>query len=387
MAPDYDYIIAGGGCAGLSLAYALAHSPLQDRRVLIVDREAKAKNDRTWSYWTDHANQFDHIVLKNWQKITFIGDDYHHVSQLEQYRYQTIRGEDFYREIKEKIASKPNFSWLFGEVAQVADQGDTALVEVNGQQFTAHYVFDSLYRPEQYGPHAADYHFTLQHFKGYVVRTPQPAFDPETITMFDFRTEQKDGAFFFYVLPFTADTALVEYTGFSKGLLPLDEYDAELRAYLRDTLQLTDYEIIEEEFGAIPMTDYAFPAREGRVVKIGVQGGQSKPSTGYAFYRIQQQVAALVKSLAETGAPFAVPRPKPQFRAYDSLLLNILHRDGEQIKPIFTQMFARNPIERILRFLNEDSSLYEDLCIITSVPPKPFLQAIRNVFLSPRLIK
>jgi 2-polyprenyl-6-methoxyphenol hydroxylase-like FAD-dependent oxidoreductase len=45
----YDFIIVGGGVAGLTLAYQLVHSPLADRSILIVDRVTKNKNDRTLS--------------------------------------------------------------------------------------------------------------------------------------------------------------------------------------------------------------------------------------------------------------------------------------------------------------------------------------------------
>ena len=47
----YDFILAGGGAAGRSLAYHLARSPLRDRSILIVDRSLRARPDRTWAYW------------------------------------------------------------------------------------------------------------------------------------------------------------------------------------------------------------------------------------------------------------------------------------------------------------------------------------------------
>ncbi len=47
-----DYIIAGGGMAGLSLAYYLNESrSLRDKKVLIIDRDAKTANDHTWCFW------------------------------------------------------------------------------------------------------------------------------------------------------------------------------------------------------------------------------------------------------------------------------------------------------------------------------------------------
>ena len=44
-AAQYDFVIAGGGLSGLSLAYHLAHSPLGDKSILIVDQSPKSQND------------------------------------------------------------------------------------------------------------------------------------------------------------------------------------------------------------------------------------------------------------------------------------------------------------------------------------------------------
>ncbi|MCU0451031.1 MAG: lycopene cyclase family protein [Bernardetiaceae bacterium] len=384
--PDFDYLIAGGGCAGLSLLYALLQSPLSGRKILVADREQKTKNDRTWSFWADSPTPFDHLAVKSWRQIEFLSDNFQQTSVLEKFTYRTIRGADFYQAVYQLAADRANVCFVQGEITELRNTDDHVEITVGGQRYTAAWAFDSLYDPTRFHAAQPGYHFILQHFKGYVIRTEASRFDPEKITLHDFRTEQKDGAFFFYVLPFAPNRALVEYTGFSKQLLPRPEYEAELRDYIHNTLKISDYEIEEEEFGAIPMTDFPFARQTGRIVKIGVQGGQAKPSTGYAFYRIQQQTAQLVRALVTTGRPPA-SKPSRQFIAFDSLLLNILHRNGPSIKAIFTQLFAKNPIERVLRFLNETTTPFENLLIMASVPAKPFLISIKNVFLSGRLVK
>ncbi|WP_250632206.1 lycopene cyclase family protein [Rhodoflexus caldus] len=388
MTNHYDYIIAGGGLAGLSLAYAIAQSPdLQDKKVLIIDREAKKSNDRTWSFWAAAPTMFDHIAHRTWKKINFVSDTLNRQFDLTRYRYSTIRGIDFYREVNRVLQQAANISFTYGEITEVGQEGEQVYATVNGQRFTGNYLFDSLFRAELFSPYHADYHYIRQHFKGYVIRTPQPFFDDNAITMFDFRTEQKDGVYFFYILPYANNLALVEYTGFSRDLLPEAEYDQELRDYIHNRLQLTDYEIEETEFAVIPMTDYRFESRKGRIVRIGVQGGMSKPSTGYAFIRIQRQVERIVKSLRENGTPFYKESYRPQFRVYDAMLLNIMHREGWKIAEIFSEMFRNNPIERVLRFLDEQTHFGEDLLIMASVPPMPFLQSIRNLFFSRKPVK
>jgi lycopene beta-cyclase len=383
---EFDYLIAGGGCAGLSLLYALLQSPLGGRKILVADREQKTKNDRTWSFWADSPTPFDHLTIKTWRQIEFLSDNFQQTSQLDNFVYRTIRGADFYQAVYQLAADRANVCFVQGQITELRNAGQHVEATIGGQRYRAAWAFDSLYDPAPHHAQQPGYHFLLQHFKGYFIRTEQPHFDPAKITLHDFRTVQKDGAFFFYVLPFAPNRALVEYTGFSKQLLPRPEYDAELRDYIGNTLKISEYEIEETEFGAIPMTDFPFARQAGRIVKIGVQGGQAKPSTGYAFYRIQQQTAQLVRALVATGQPPA-SRASRQFLALDSLLLNIMHRNGASIKPIFTQLFANNPIERVLRFLNETTTPLENLRIMASVPARPFLISIKNVFLSGKLVK
>ncbi|MCS7018860.1 MAG: lycopene cyclase family protein [Cytophagales bacterium] len=388
MSHHYDYLIAGGGLAGLTLAYAIAKTPaLQDKKVLIIDREVKHRNDRTWSFWAAEPTMFDHIVHRTWKKINFISDTLNRQFELTRYRYATIRGIDFYQEVNQVLQRAANIAFLYGEITEIGQAGEQAYATVNGQRVTGNYLFDSLFRAELFNPYDAGYHYIRQHFKGYVIRTPQPFFDDSAITMFDFRTKQKDGVYFFYILPYDKNVALVEYTGFSRDLLPETEYDHELQNYLHNRLQLVDYEVEETEFAVIPMTDFRFESRKGRIIRIGVQGGMSKPSTGYAFIRIQRQVEKIIKSLQTSSTPFYNEAFRPQFRIYDAMLLNIMHREGWQIAHIFSAMFRRNPIERILRFLDEQTHLGEDLLIMASVPPLPFLESIYNLIFRRKPIK
>jgi lycopene beta-cyclase len=91
-ASGYDFIIAGGGAAGLSLAYHLMRSPLCDRSILIVDKDAKDHNDRTFCFWTDGPSLFDEVVHRSWSQLQFVGDDFEKVIPLGNFRYQMIRG-------------------------------------------------------------------------------------------------------------------------------------------------------------------------------------------------------------------------------------------------------------------------------------------------------
>ena len=64
-----------------------------------------------------------------------------------------------------------------------------------------------------------------------------------------------------------------------------------------------------------------------------------------------------------------------KFRLYDSVLLQVL---SNQLLPgdvIFSSLFKKNPVQRIFRFLDNQSSLLDDFQIMTSVPTRIFLPA------------
>jgi lycopene beta-cyclase len=382
----YDFIIAGGGAAGLSLAYHLSFSPLKERSILIVDKDAKNQNDHTWCFWIEGPLLFDEIVCRTWNQIKFTGDDFDKIIDLETYQYRMIRGVDFYRFTHTALQARPNVEFLQGSVEQVEDADGEARVTVNGQVYRAGWVFDSLFAPGEFKPDTTRYHYLKQHFKGWEIETSQPVFNPQAASWFDFRTPQFNSMRFIYILPFSENRALVEYTLFSADLLTSREYELGLKNYLTGVLKLADYRILEEENGIIPMTDQPFPRRAGqRIMNIGTKGGRVKPSTGYAFMRIQRDSAAIVQSLLQNGHPFDVPPTRPRYNLFDTAMLQVMFRQGDLMKPIFTRLFQRNPIRRIFRFLDETGSWSENIQLLATLPPAPFVKALYNVSLRRKL--
>jgi lycopene beta-cyclase len=214
----------------------------------------------------------------------------------------------------------------------------------------------------------------LQHFKGWVIETDGKEFNEDRATLMDFRPCQQNGTTFCYILPFSSKKAVVEYTLFSKSLLSLPEYDLQLKEYISNILQIKSYNIIEEEFGVIPMTNFSFPSRQNNIINIGTAGGRTKGSSGYTFRSIQKQSQHIVQQLLNNEDPVSKKEPA-RFTFYDSVLLNILYNNSLPGKKVFTDLFKKNPTASVLKFLDNESSLTEELKIIASLPTWPFLKA------------
>ena len=72
----YDYVIAGAGAAGLSLTMHLIESgQFQNKSILLVDKDSKKANDRTWCFWEKEPGIFQTIVYKEWNKLNFNSND------------------------------------------------------------------------------------------------------------------------------------------------------------------------------------------------------------------------------------------------------------------------------------------------------------------------
>ncbi|SDY19763.1 lycopene cyclase family protein [Hymenobacter psychrophilus] len=375
---DYDYLLVGGGAAGLSLAYYISQEPrLAGKRVLILEPDAKDRNDRTWSFWADGPTLFDGIVAHEWAKLAFRSPSFERILAPERYRYKMIRGLDFYRFVRQMLTGNPQFTWVKTTVEELVSTPTGARAGTPEGEFTARYAFDS--RPPRLAELRRPRHrYLLQHFVGWEVETEHDAFDPTTAELMDFRGEQGQEVRFMYVLPFGPRRALVEYTLFSETPLDKAEYEVALRRYLAALPGAGNYRITAEEVGAIPMTDHPLPARQGaHVLNLGTRAGRAKPSSGYAFKRILAHSARLTAALAETGHP---PRHSTgdqwQFRLFDTLLLDIMQRRGEQTRDIFSQLFERNPPDRVFDFLDERTSWKENFQVMNSVTPWPFLRSI-----------
>lgn len=368
----YDYIIAGAGAAGLSLAYhLLIHPHFCQKQILIIDRFPKVENDRTWCFWETQPGLFESCVVQKWEHLKLASKEWSGIVDTQPYSYKMIQSDEFYKFCWAKIKKFSNVDVVLDTIKSIG-LDDQVVCEKN--IFNGNKVFNSALF---HIPKNNKRHHLLQHFKGWYVNFEYPVLDPKTATLMDFDIEQSGDCRFIYLLPLSKTKALVEYTVFSKTLLPEDKYDDALLKYLNDKFPNQKYNIENIEFGVIPMTNATInSAHNGSaVISIGTAGYASKASTGYTFGFIQRQCRQIIKYLENEHKSPLVLKPSAKFQFYDAVLLNVISTGKYEGWKIFTRLFKRLPAPLVLRFLNEETEFLQDLRIISSVNIWQFTKA------------
>lgn len=376
----FDYIILGSGAAGLSLAHRMASDRYFDNKsIAIIDQDKKNRNDRTWCFWETGEGYFDSIVKKRWNEIQFYSKTLDKRQKIDPYQYKMISGLDFYEYTIPFINQHGNFTFINDEIISVTESLHTANVKTSSCNYTADLVFKSYPSVEKLDPKKHIY--VDQHFKGFFIETTKPVFEPSCATFMDFRIDQKDDARFLYVLPESDTKALVEVALFSNSLLTKEDYNLILTDYIKDFLKIDEYSILEEEFGIIPMTTYAFKKHNTKhVFHIGTGGGIVKASSGFAFSRIQKHSTQLIQCI-KSDSPLANSYDGLHGRHtfYDKIMLHAMLENGTAGEEIFTKLFAKKTAAQIFKFLDHDTSFVEDLRIFQAPPMLPFTKSFFSV--------
>ena len=363
-----EVVVVGAGAAGLALACLLGEQGTAD--VVLVDAPpgpARAP-ERTWCSWQTGPTGWEDAVTARWDRVQV--HDHRGTARtyaLAPFDYTMIRSRDYERVAAERLA-RTGVQRVEATVGTVHPDGVVAGADVAGR-----WVFDTRPVPPARPGRVA----LLQHFRGWFVRTPQDRFDPQVAGLMDFRPPQPPGGVAFgYVLPTSRREALVEYTEFSRSVLTAGQYESALHEWTGAHLELGPFEVLDVEQGAIPMTDAPFPRRVGeRVFRLGAAGGATRPSTGYTFSAAQRQARAVAAALRDGRDPCPPPAYSARHLRMDALLLRALDGGFLRGADFLSELFANQPTERVLRFLDGSTSLREDLAVMASAPKAAMLRA------------
>lgn len=370
----YHYIFTGSGLSALMTVYEMVLSgKFEDKLILLIDEDPKKTNDRTWCFW-DENQLFENVVSKRWITAIFADKNIKRELNLEPYQYKMVKGLDFYKLVFDAISKHNNVHFVNQKVVDFQELGNHCVVKTNSESYTCNKIFNSIFNPEIVKTQNK-YPFLHQHFIGWFIKSKEAVFNPDCATFMDFSVEQKSNTRFMYILPTSETEALIEYTLFSKDLLSREEYETEISNYIHK-LGITAYEIIEKEQGNIPMTSYKFWKHNTKnILNIGSAGGWTKASTGFTFKNTTKKTKALVQFL-QSETDFRKFHKKDKFWFYDLLFLDVLDRRNDLGSTVFSGLFKKGNPTVIFKFLDEETSFWEDLKVIWKCPKGLFIKAL-----------
>ena len=376
----YDFIFVGAGASATLLLFQLKKRNLLDElSILIVEPESKTKSDKTFCFWAERnsriAEELNFFIKHAWGSIV---DTNGKKKEILPYAYHHIDSLDLYNFIHD-IESEYHIDRLKSKVNVISRNEAGPYIFANEEYVSARVIFDS--RTPIFKKTSNSQKHLYQSFFGWEIETEDEIPESDSFRLMDFNIEQHGFTQFMYVLPFSKNKALIEVTRF--GDEPIEPALAETLLDNYASGHYVQFKITSQEIGCIPMSNFNIEQNDGPgIISIGAKGGQIKPSTGYAFKNMYEQSLVLADRIENGTIHQEIPKKntseKPKrFAFYDAILLNILGSNPEKGKSIFLALFQKSETTLVLKFLDEKTTVWNELKLFSKLP---FLLFLTNAF-------
>ena len=358
----YDIAIIGAGASGLQLLYEIIQADPQ-QKILILD--SGDRSAKSWCFWEDKdATCFPFLVEKSWHSMTYRSSEGETLkSPIHPLQYNYISSDRFFAYFfDEFIPAKPNITLVNCKARKIQEGGELhSVICEDNSTYYAKRVADS--RPQKSEKPDVIY----QHFSGKFIEFEEPILDESSMTLMDFslQVSTPDMAVFHYILPFSKTKALIETTVFTQLAYDREAYEGIWQDYIQTHYSTHKFKILSNEMGTIPMGGVT-QKRDGSVFNIGTSGGNMKASTGYAFTRMHEDAKQRAQNLSR--------KTPNRFRFYDKMLLKIMKNEMNKIPEVMDRLFSKVQTPQILRFLDDKSSLADDIKLLSKLDISLFVK-------------
>lgn len=380
MNPHADLVILGGGCAGLSLAMRLAELGPACPKTIILEARDSYTNDRSWCFWQDDDQRWARLILHRWPKMKISADGRSTTVNCGARPYAFLEAKAFYRHALDVIAQNPNIKLKIASpvLSQPRKSGSGWTIDTAKYNLTAKRVIDT--RPDRAPVHGTA--ILWQSFMGHEIECDTAVFDPKRCDLMDFANGNKTDIRFTYVLPLSPTRALVETTIFGQIPVVANLISGELSAAVARLTGGHTFTILRSEHGILPMgTVQSAADTDPTFVKAGLMAGAARPSTGYAFQRIQRWADACVQRLVKDNVLVGHAPGSIVLRSMDQLFLSVLRARPETGPAMFFSLFDKVDPARIIRFLSDCGTLLDYAVVARALPVLPFLQEIPAAYM------
>ena len=383
MSDSFDVIILGGGCAGLSLATRLASSCGTCPRVVVLEGRAAYTHDRTWCFFKDSQAPAQNSVQHAWPSMRITSGSGSVTIDCGSMPYEMVHAGQFYHSAQSIINQSDHVDLRMDVAIKKAPEKREGVwrVETGVGAFHAPYVIDTLpaKRPERGGAKL------WQSFYGQEIECSADTFDVSCGDLMDFSAANACGAqaafpdavSFVYVLPTTARRALLEFTVFGPDPLNPDLLHDLLAKAVMQRVGSTEFSVLRSEHGVLPMgTLPSVSSHDASYVFAGLTAGGARPSSGYAFARIQRWAASCADALASGQGPFGHAPDSFILRTMDALFLKLVRAYPQAAPDLFTALFAGTNTDSLIRFLSDRATLADNARVVAALLPRPLLRAL-----------
>ena len=378
-----DVAIVGGGMSGLALACQIdQRNNLAIRRMtraVVLEPRESYQRDKTWCYWRSNAGLFDPAITHSWSRWEVRSEGRAWTSSCPETPYVRVDSSRYYELAAARLARSNSVGLKLGVSAEdIRSDRQQVCIDTDHGQVRAARVIDTRPRPIPQGT-------LLQHFYGWEIETDKDVFDPSTVTLMDFRAGGENDVHFFYVLPFSARSALVETTHFSHHAFDVARYQQELGDYLRERFDLSDWRICHRERGVLPMAKRRVASageQTPNVLSLGLHADTVKPSTGYCYPQAQHQALQFAEWLSAPADGTPPPRARSRVTGwFDSVFLSFLEHQTALAPAVFFRLFQQVQPVALVRFLSDSAKFSDYLRVIWAMPKAVMMrEAIRYVF-------
>lgn len=374
MTTTADVVILGGGCAGLALARELALRR-HGLRTLVLEPRTGYAEDRTWCFWAPRDEVLRFPSRGQWAcwRISTGNDIRTH--EARDWRYHWISSADYYADATSVIDRSHQVELRLGVRAEAVFIRDgVAEVVTSAGPVTGRWIIDTRPPTRDWLVRAP----LAQLFSGVEVETAGDVFEPKIVTLMgDLRAS--DGAVAFdYILPLSPRRALVEHTVLTTRPHDPALLDGACDAFVSD-LCGGEVKVLRRERGWLPM-GLPRPAQgPGPVVRAGTPGGAIRPSSGYAFRRIQTWAARCADGLVDRDQPLSGPLDPPARSLMDRVFLRAFTSDIAGAPADFRRMARALDGDGFARFMSDQGTGSDWARVVASLPKTRYLGAMVDV--------
>ena len=385
MFDNADVIILGGGCAGLSLATRLASLGGTCPRVIVLEGRAAYTHDRTWCFFKDPQAPVQHSVQHAWPSMRITSGTGSVTVDCGSMPYEMVHAGQFYNCAQSIINQSDHVDLVMDvTITKAPEKRDGRWkVDTGVGAFHAPYVIDTrpAKRPERDGAKL------WQSFYGQEIECNVDTFDASCGDLMDFSAAIACGAevafpdavSFVYVLPTTARRALLEFTVFGPDPLNPDLLHDLLAKAVKQRVGSAEFSVLRSEHGVLPMgTLPSVSSHDASYVLAGLTAGGARPSSGYAFARIQRWAASCADALASGQGPVGHAADGFVLSVMDALFLKLVRAYPQAAPDLFAALFAGTDTASLIRFLSDRATLADNVRVAAALLPRPLLRALAS---------